>query len=90
MRVPFHTFLSSRSHLEDIYDLSWSPDSNLLVTCSIDESVIFWDVEKGSKVKILHDSKQPTQGLAWDPLGEHVAMLSLDRFVVTPPFLLHL
>lgn len=62
-----------------MYDLSWSPDSAYLVTCSFDETVIVWDVVKGNKLCILREAKQPTQGVAWDPLGLSIATLSMDR-----------
>lgn len=37
-----------RGHLEDIYDLCWSHDSNFIITGSVDNSAIIWDVQKGA------------------------------------------
>jgi len=36
-----------RSHLEDVYDISWSADSKLLLSGSVDNTAILWDVKKG-------------------------------------------
>lgn len=36
-----------RGHLEDVYDLSWSKCSQFLVSGSVDNSAILWDVTKG-------------------------------------------
>ena len=36
-----------RGHLEDVYDLCWSRDSNYIITGSVDNSAIIWDVQKG-------------------------------------------
>lgn len=36
-----------RGHIEDVYDLSWSPDGNNLISGSVDNSAIIWDVMKG-------------------------------------------
>ena len=36
-----------RGHLEDIYDLCWSPDSNFMISGSVDNTAIVWDVQKG-------------------------------------------
>jgi len=36
-----------RGHIEDVYDLSWSPDGNNIISGSIDNSAIIWDVAKG-------------------------------------------
>ena len=36
-----------RGHLEDVYDLCWSPDSTSLISGSVDNSAIVWDVLKG-------------------------------------------
>lgn len=68
-----------RGHLGDIYDLSWSPDSNYIVSGSIDNSSIIWDVQKGKNTNILKDYKGFVQGVTWDPCNQYVATLSADR-----------
>ena len=37
-----------RGHLEDVYDLCWSPDSAHLISGSVDNTAIVWDVQKGT------------------------------------------
>ena len=39
--------MNIRGHLEDIYDLAWSPDGTQLVSGSVDNSAIIWDINKG-------------------------------------------
>lgn len=39
--------LKCRGHIEDIYDIQWSPDGNNLISGSVDNSAIIWDVVKG-------------------------------------------
>jgi len=73
----FHKAL--RGHIEDVYDLSWSPDGNNIISGSIDNSAIIWDVAKGQKLVILKDHKHYVQGVCWDPLGQYVATNSSDR-----------
>ncbi|CAB0033399.1 unnamed protein product [Trichogramma brassicae] len=69
-----------RGHIEDIYDLCWSPDSATMASVSLDNSVIFWNVEKGKKICMVSDyHKGFPQGVAWDPLNKSVATLSSDR-----------
>ncbi|XP_011499835.1 PREDICTED: chromatin assembly factor 1 subunit B [Ceratosolen solmsi marchali] len=69
-----------RGHIEDIYDLSWSPDSNLLVSGSLDNSVILWNVQKGKKISMLTDyTKGFPQGVTWDPANKYIATISSDR-----------
>ena len=36
-----------RGHIEDIMDISWSPDGKMIVSGSIDNSVIVWEVKTG-------------------------------------------
>lgn len=67
-----------RGHLEDVYDLWWSPDSSSIISGSVDNTAIVWDVQKGSRV-ILGDHKGFVQGVAWDPKNEFVASISSDR-----------
>ena len=42
-----YLFFYFRGHVEDVYDLAWSPDSNQLITGSVDNSAIIWDANKG-------------------------------------------
>lgn len=42
-----------RSHLEDVYDLSWSNCSQFLVSGSVDNSAILWDIQKGRLIHTL-------------------------------------
>ena len=36
-----------RGHIEDVYDLAWSPNATKLISGSVDNSVIIWDTNKG-------------------------------------------
>lgn len=36
-----------RGHLEDVYDISWSPDSKRLISGGVDNKAIIWDVVNG-------------------------------------------
>ncbi|XP_064628393.1 chromatin assembly factor 1 subunit B-like isoform X2 [Lineus longissimus] len=68
-----------RGHIEDIYDLCWSPSGKYMITGSVDNSAILWDVHKGKSMAILKEHGSFVQGVAWDPLGKYVATLSCDR-----------
>ena len=37
---------SLRKHFEDVSDLCWSKDCNFLVSGSVDNSAVLWDVKK--------------------------------------------
>ncbi|XP_014473067.1 PREDICTED: chromatin assembly factor 1 subunit B [Dinoponera quadriceps] len=68
-----------KGHIEDIYDISWSPDSNFLVSGSVDNTAILWDVKKGRNIAILSDHKGFVQGVSWDPCNQYVCTISTDR-----------
>lgn len=70
---------SLRGHLEDVYDISWTQDSNFLASASVDNTAIMWDVNKGQKLSIFNEHKSYVQGITWDPLGQYIATLSCDR-----------
>ncbi|CAI8050283.1 Chromatin assembly factor 1 subunit B [Geodia barretti] len=70
-----------RGHVEDIYDACWSASSSYLVTGSVDNTAIIWDISKGQSLCTLADSKQYVQGVAWDPIGQYLATLSNDRYL---------
>ncbi|XP_051840797.1 chromatin assembly factor 1 subunit B [Antechinus flavipes] len=68
-----------RGHLEDVYDICWMTDGNLMASASVDNTAIIWDVSKGQKVSIFNEHKSYVQGVTWDPLGQYIATLSCDR-----------
>ncbi|KAI8422856.1 hypothetical protein MSG28_006598 [Choristoneura fumiferana] len=68
-----------RGHLEDVLDISWSVSSTHLVSGSVDNKLILWDVARGKYSAILTDHKGFVQGVAWDPKGQLIASASTDR-----------
>lgn len=68
-----------RGHVEDVYDLCWSPDNTQLLSGSVDNTAILWDVPKGKANVIFSEHKGFVQGVAWDPKNQFVATLSSDR-----------
>lgn len=74
------TYKTLRGHLEDVYDLAWSPKSTQLLSGSVDNTAIVWDAKRGRKTALLNDHKGFVQGVAWDPKGKYLATLSTDRY----------
>ena len=68
-----------KGHLEDVSDLSWSADGCRLVSGSVDNTVILWDVERGQALWRVRDHKHYVQGVAFDPLKQFLASISSDR-----------
>lgn len=68
-----------RGHMEDVYDLSWSPDSLQLLSGSVDNTAMIWNVETGKSNGILGDHKGFVQGVGWDPANKYLATISTDR-----------
>uniref|UniRef100_A0A182WJ33 CAF1B/HIR1 beta-propeller domain-containing protein n=1 Tax=Anopheles minimus TaxID=112268 RepID=A0A182WJ33_9DIPT len=68
-----------RGHMEDVYDLSWSANSQFLISGSVDNTAIVWDVQRGKSQAILQEHKGFVQGVAWDPQNKYLATLSTDR-----------
>ncbi|KAM3862017.1 chromatin assembly factor 1 subunit B [Diretmus argenteus] len=68
-----------RGHIEDVYDISWTRNGNFMVSGSVDNTAIMWDVTKGQKLCIFNEHKSYVQGVTWDPLGQYIATLSCDR-----------
>ncbi|MCO5554141.1 hypothetical protein L7F22_007667 [Adiantum nelumboides] len=68
-----------RFHVKDVLDLQWSCDGVSLVSGSVDNTVIVWDVAKGNPQQVLKDHMHYVQGVAWDPIGQYIASISGDR-----------
>lgn len=73
------TYKTLRGHIEDIYDLAFSPDSQFLVSGSVDNTAMIWDIEKSKSSAIVREHKGFVQGVAWDPQNKYFATLSTDR-----------
>lgn len=68
-----------RGHMEDVYDLSWSPASSQLISASVDNTAMLWDVYRGKHTHIFKEHQGFVQGVTWDPKNKYVATLSSDR-----------
>ncbi|XP_072384922.1 uncharacterized protein Caf1-105 isoform X2 [Diabrotica undecimpunctata] len=68
-----------RGHKEDIYDLCWSVDNTKLLSGSVDNTAVLWDLTKGKMDHIMSDHKGFVQGVAWDPKNQLLATISTDR-----------
>ena len=63
----------------DIFDAAWSPDSAYIISGSVDNVAIVWNVATGKVVHQFCDHSHYVQGVAWDPLGRYAITQSADR-----------
>ncbi|KAF1744956.1 hypothetical protein MXB_4610 [Myxobolus squamalis] len=66
------------AHREDVYDISWSPDSRYIITASVDNTTSILDAIKGSYLYNFRDAKHYVLGVSWDPLNEFLVSMSSD------------
>ena len=66
-------------HAEDVNDACWAPDATALLTGSIENVCMVWDVSKGKGQGRLTDHGHYVQGVAWDPAQQYVISQSADR-----------
>lgn len=82
-----------RSHSADVTGLAWSPDSTLLASCSIDNTVKVWPVDQNLRdrelatiltepAKTLKRHNGWVKDVSWDPIGRYLASVSDDKSVV--------
>ena len=70
-----------RGHSDDVQDLAWAPAGVGIVTGSVDNECIVWDVPKAKGALRLQGHAHYVQGVSWDPHGEYVVSQSGDRTV---------
>eukprot|EP00742_Colponemidia_sp_Colp-10_P008206 GILJ01008869.1.p1 GENE.GILJ01008869.1~~GILJ01008869.1.p1 ORF type:complete len:587 (+),score=106.47 GILJ01008869.1:39-1763(+) len=68
-----------RGHSSDVYDLAWSPDCGFLLSGSVDNSAIIWNLTKGKVIQRLEGHNNFVQGVAWDPESQFLITQSSDR-----------
>lgn len=71
-----------RGHAGDVLDLAWSPQDRWLASCSVDNTIIIWDIQAlPAIVSVLKGHTGLVKGVAWDPVGKFMASQSDDRSV---------
>lgn len=80
-KVTWSNYKILRGHLSDVYDLSWSLDSKYLISGSVDNSAIVWNIEKSKGIQKFNDHSHFVQGVSWDPRNKYVVTQSSDKSV---------
>lgn len=62
----------------DIYDISWCPNSQYLVSSGTDSNVIVWGID-GTQYCRLHDHSGYIQGIEWTNDDNAIISVSNDR-----------
>lgn len=69
-----------RGHVQDVLDLAWAADGQTLVSASVDNSIMVWNVSNPSQAPvIIRAHSNFVQGVAIDPVGKIIASLGNDR-----------
>ncbi|KAM9988961.1 hypothetical protein ACTFIY_005022 [Dictyostelium cf. discoideum] len=61
-----------KGHCGDITDVIWSPDNQLLATCSLDKTILIWETTKFGIIKKLEKQEKFINGITWDPMGKYL------------------
>ncbi|ORY47570.1 WD40-repeat-containing domain protein [Leucosporidium creatinivorum] len=64
---------------QEIYDLSFSPDGQRILTGSIDHTANIYDVGSGQLIHTIAEHTNYVQGVSWDPWNRFIATQSSDR-----------
>ena len=70
-----------RGHSGDVYDLSWNPASKYLISGSVDNYCMIWNIEKAKCVNRFMDHEHFVQGVSWDPRNKYTLTQSSDKSV---------
>lgn len=60
----------------DVSDVSWSPDSRFLCSCSVDCQILVWSLEQEKPIHALEGHSAWISCVSWDPLGAVLASSS--------------
>lgn len=81
MELRWGIFKVLRGHFSEISDLCWSRDEKYLVTASIDNTAILWNIEKGENIQRFEGHKNYVSGVTIDPFMNYIITQSTDKTV---------
>ncbi len=67
-------------HSERVTDIGWSPDSKILASCSVDQTVCLWRAN-GVPLSLLKGHLSDVTCLAWSPDGSRLASGAADNTI---------
>ena len=70
------TLLTYHGHSDRIHALAWSPDSQLIASSSLDETVQLWKALTGDNVLTYRGNSLQAQAITWSPDGKFIASTS--------------
>lgn len=68
-------------HVSDITDLKWSMDSKFLMSGSVDNAAILWNIDKMCMLQRFDGHTHFVQGVAIDPFFKYLITQGSDRCV---------
>ncbi|EME27534.1 Protein HIRA [Galdieria sulphuraria] len=69
-------------HSNDVLGVAWSPSGELLASCSVDNTIIIWNVRSDTIVTRLQGHESFVKGLSFDPTGRFLASHGEDLAVL--------
>ncbi|MEZ6049889.1 MAG: protein kinase [Planctomycetaceae bacterium] len=70
-----------RGHTENVYSVSFSPDSRMLASASADYTVRLWEPSTGKLLRVLRGHSNDVNGVAFSPTNDLLATTSDDQTV---------
>ncbi len=76
--------IALKGHRDSLTSICWDPKSEKIVTGSMDNTAIIWDINSGNILHTLKGHKgrfNRITSVAWHPSGKYIATLSTDNTV---------
>ena len=70
-----------RGHNGVVREVAWSPNGNILASCSVDGTVRLWNPNSGINYKVFRGHTESVQAVAFSPDGTTLASGSYDKTV---------
>jgi WD40 repeat protein len=67
-------------HVDEVFDVSFSPDGKLIATASDDKTIRLWNLD-GKEIKKLEGHNERVLGVTFSPDGKKLASASFDKTV---------
>ncbi|CAI2381624.1 unnamed protein product [Moneuplotes crassus] len=72
-----------RGHNDNIFQVSWSPDSEHLISCGVDGKIYVWNIFQSNPIEVLQAHEKYVNGVVFDPFNRYfISQSTMEKKII--------